>query len=252
MEHPYRLLISLDPGKSLNCPPRPRRARPGCPKSPRTLVCEILGRPLAAEAVDTDDGTMEAVDADDDTASTDTAQLLGDAAKDQDARNPESTDLDAVRSSGRKSADPTGQSDAELMTPTRLTGRKFADPIVQPSVEYETPVKGPKQVHKLLPRPAGAQPGVQKPPTAEAEDAGDDGDSKEAVDATDSTSWLLTVQQTRWLDGEMRRRGWHSAANRVWGLFRGTNVALCCHGSTGTDSADNEWLRHIAAGQCHS
>ena len=25
------------------------------------------------------------------------------------------------------------------------------------NVEFETPVKGPKQVHKLLPRPAGAR-----------------------------------------------------------------------------------------------
>ena len=32
------------------------------------------------------------------------------------------------------------------------------------NVEFETPVKGPKQVHKLLPRPVGARPGVQKPP----------------------------------------------------------------------------------------
>ena len=37
-----------------------------------------------------------------------------------------------------------------------------------PMVELETPVKGPKQVPKLLPRPVGARPEVQRPPSAEA------------------------------------------------------------------------------------
>ena len=38
------------------------------------------------------------------------------------------------------------------------------------NVEFETPVKGPKQVHKPLPRPVGARPGVQKPPVGEDDD----------------------------------------------------------------------------------
>ena len=82
----------------------------------------------------TDDGTVEAVEADDDTASTDAERSLGDAAKDLVARSPEST------ARGAKFG-------AEFVTPTRLTGRKLAGPIVQPNVEYETPVKDSQVAH---------------------------------------------------------------------------------------------------------
>ena len=93
-----------------------------------------------------------------------------------------------------------GDDKDEFVTPSKRSAddRKETDHAVQSSLEFETPVKGPKQVPKLLPRPAGARPGVQKPPddgSTEALGADDDtmalhadGDSKEAVDATDGTS----------------------------------------------------------------
>ena len=71
---------------------------------------------------------------------------------------------------GQTFAGPTVQSNVALETPTRVTDRKSAGPIVPSSVEFETPVKGPEQVLKLLPRPAGARPGVHDR-TKEAMDA---------------------------------------------------------------------------------
>ena len=68
---------------------------------------------------------------------------------------------------GQTFAGPTVQSNVALETPTRVAGRKSAVPS---NVEFETPVKGPEQVHKLLPRPAGARPGVHDR-TKEAVDA---------------------------------------------------------------------------------
>ena len=71
---------------------------------------------------------------------------------------------------GQTFAGPTVQSNVALETPTRVADRKSAGPIVPSSVEFETPVKGPEQVLKLLPRPAGARPGVHNR-TKEAMDA---------------------------------------------------------------------------------
>ena len=64
-----------------------------------------------------------------------------------------------------------GDDKDEFVTPSKRSAddRKGTDHAVQSNLEFETPVKGPKQVPKLLPRPAGARPGVQKPPTTEAE-----------------------------------------------------------------------------------
>ena len=64
-----------------------------------------------------------------------------------------------------------GDDKDEFVTPSKRSADdpKATDHAVQSSLEFETPAKGPKQVPKLLPRPAGARPGVQKPPTAEDE-----------------------------------------------------------------------------------
>ena len=70
-----------------------------------------------------------------------------------------------------------------------MTGRKSVGPIVPSSVEFETPVKGPEQVHKLLPRPAGARPGVH------------DG-TKKAVDADDDTMPYVAFTDTERLIGD--------------------------------------------------
>ena len=64
---------------------------------------------------------------------------------------------------------PAGPKDAQPGFSGGDVGEKLGQGIdvtesVTRNVEFETPVKGPKQVHKLLPRPAGARPGVQKPP----------------------------------------------------------------------------------------
>ena len=71
---------------------------------------------------------------------TDTEPLTGYAAKNQFARCPESTVLDAKRLTDRKFADPIVQSNVESETPKRVTGRQFADPTVQSNVEFEIPV----------------------------------------------------------------------------------------------------------------
>ena len=87
-----------------------------------------------------------------------------------------------------------------------MTGRKFADPIGQPNVELQTPVKGPEQVHKLLPRPVGARPGVQKPPTDAAADMGPARRSRRS--AADVAHLLETCRR-------LRLGGNHEYADRI-------------------------------------
>ena len=87
----------------------------------------------------------------------------------------------------------------------RLTCRKSADPTAQSNVEFETPVKGPKQVHKLLPRPAGDRPGVLKPQGIAAIPVdvatGAEADFETPVKAVYSALLDMSAEETRRLNG---------------------------------------------------
>ena len=67
-------------------------------------------------------------------AFTDTERLIGDAAKNQTARNPENTVFDAKRLIGRKFADPIVQADAKLW-PFKLTSGANDKPMI--NVHYQ-------------------------------------------------------------------------------------------------------------------
>ena len=69
-------------------------------------------------------------------AFTDTERLIGDAAKNQVARNPENTVFDAKRLIGRKFGDPIVQSDAKLW-PFKVTGGTADKPIIHVTYQGE-------------------------------------------------------------------------------------------------------------------
>jgi len=70
-------------------------------------------------------------------AFTDTERLIGDAAKNQSARNPENTVFDAKRLIGRKFNDPTVQADAKLW-PFKLMQGAGEKPIIQVTANGES------------------------------------------------------------------------------------------------------------------
>merc|ERR1712038_272048 len=82
-------------------------------------------------------------------AFTDTERLIGDAAKNQVARNPENTVFDAKRLIGRKFADPIVQADIKLW-PFKVSAGAGDKPMTEVSVEGEEKKFHPEEVSSMI------------------------------------------------------------------------------------------------------
>jgi len=82
-------------------------------------------------------------------AFTDTERLIGDAAKNQTARNPENTIFDAKRLIGRKFADPTVQADIKLW-PFKCEAGQGDKPMICVSSNGETKKFHPEEVSSMI------------------------------------------------------------------------------------------------------
>jgi L1 cell adhesion molecule like protein len=82
-------------------------------------------------------------------AFTDTERLIGDAAKNQVARNPENTVFDAKRLIGRKFADPTVQADAKLW-PFKLVPGAGDKPMIEVVSQGETKKFHPEEISSMV------------------------------------------------------------------------------------------------------
>ena len=82
-------------------------------------------------------------------AFTDTERLIGDAAKNQTARNPENTVFDAKRLIGRKFNDPTVQADMKLW-PFKLVAGTGDKPMIQVSYQAETKKFHPEEISSMI------------------------------------------------------------------------------------------------------
>jgi len=82
-------------------------------------------------------------------AFTDTERLIGDAAKNQVARNPENTVFDAKRLIGRKFADPTVQTDAKLW-PFKLVSGAGDKPMIEVVSQGETKKFHPEEISSMV------------------------------------------------------------------------------------------------------
>jgi len=82
-------------------------------------------------------------------AFTDTERLIGDAAKNQVARNPENTVFDAKRLIGRKFNDPTVQADAKLW-PFKLVPGAGDKPMIEVVSQGETKKFHPEEISSMV------------------------------------------------------------------------------------------------------
>lgn len=82
-------------------------------------------------------------------AFTDTERLIGDAAKNQVARNPENTVFDAKRLIGRKFADPIVQADAKLW-PFKLIAGAGDKPMIQVNYMAEEKKFHPEEISSMV------------------------------------------------------------------------------------------------------
>jgi len=82
-------------------------------------------------------------------AFTDTERLIGDAAKNQVARNPENTVFDAKRLIGRKFNDPTVQTDAKLW-PFKLVPGAGDKPMIEVVSQGETKKFHPEEISSMV------------------------------------------------------------------------------------------------------
>merc|ERR1712088_166333 len=82
-------------------------------------------------------------------AFTDTERLIGDAAKNQVARNPENTVFDAKRLIGRKFADPIVQADIKLW-PFKVVAGQGDKPMIQVSSQGEDKKYHPEEVSSMI------------------------------------------------------------------------------------------------------
>merc|ERR1712079_877046 len=82
-------------------------------------------------------------------AFTDTERLIGDAAKNQVARNPENTVFDAKRLIGRKFADPIVQSDIKLW-PFKVIAGQGDKPMIQVNASGEEKKFHPEEVSSMI------------------------------------------------------------------------------------------------------
>merc|ERR1711920_477896 len=82
-------------------------------------------------------------------AFTDTERLIGDAAKNQVARNPENTVFDAKRLIGRKFADPIVQSDIKLW-PFKVIAGQGDKPMIQVTFQGEEKKFHPEEVSSMI------------------------------------------------------------------------------------------------------
>merc|ERR1719251_430029 len=82
-------------------------------------------------------------------AFTDTERLIGDAAKNQVARNPENTVFDAKRLIGRKFADPIVQADIKLW-PFKVIAGQGDKPMIQVSSQGEDKKYHPEEVSSMI------------------------------------------------------------------------------------------------------
>merc|ERR1712186_273520 len=82
-------------------------------------------------------------------AFTDTERLVGDAAKNQAARNPENTVFDAKRLIGRKFNDPVVQSDIKLW-PFKCVSGSGDKPQIQVQYMGETKTFHPEEVSSMV------------------------------------------------------------------------------------------------------
>lgn len=82
-------------------------------------------------------------------AFTDTERLIGDAAKNQVARNPENTVFDAKRLIGRKFQDPTVQTDAKLW-PFKLVPGAGDKPMIEVVSQGETKKFHPEEISSMV------------------------------------------------------------------------------------------------------
>jgi len=82
-------------------------------------------------------------------AFTDTERLIGDAAKNQVARNPENTVFDAKRLIGRKFADPIVQSDIKLW-PFKVTAGTGDKPLIVVNMQGEEKKFHPEEISSMV------------------------------------------------------------------------------------------------------
>ena len=82
-------------------------------------------------------------------AFTDTERLIGDAAKNQVARNPENTVFDAKRLIGRKFADPSVQADIKLW-PFKVEPGQGDKPMIVVSVNGENKKYHPEEISSMI------------------------------------------------------------------------------------------------------
>jgi len=82
-------------------------------------------------------------------AFTDSERLIGDAAKNQAAMNPENTVFDAKRLIGRKHTDPTVQSDMKLW-PFKVVSKADGKPLIQVDYLGETKTFMPEEVSAMI------------------------------------------------------------------------------------------------------
>merc|ERR1719482_2430544 len=82
-------------------------------------------------------------------AFTDSERLIGDAAKNQVARNPENTVFDAKRLIGRKFADPVVQSDIKLW-PFKVIAGAGDKPMIVVNSKGETKVFSPEEISSMI------------------------------------------------------------------------------------------------------
>ena len=82
-------------------------------------------------------------------AFTDTERLIGDAAKNQTARNPENTVFDAKRLIGRKFTDPIVQNDMKLW-PFKVISGPSDKPMIEVSYMGETKKFHPEEVSAMV------------------------------------------------------------------------------------------------------
>jgi len=82
-------------------------------------------------------------------AFSDTERLIGDAAKNQAAMNPENTVFDAKRLIGRRFTDPTVQADMKLW-PFKVINKEGDKPYIQFSYKGETKMFAPEEISSMV------------------------------------------------------------------------------------------------------